>query len=120
MRLTSAFRIGFRMTKPLSQKTGMETTQPISSIASCGCFSPTSRITISASFSAAPVFSSTVPMKAPRMITIPMEVNVPEKPEPITDGSPLTLLPSSRVLSTSGMPAMIPSSRETPMIARNG
>ena len=109
MRRTSALRMGFRITKPLSQKTGTETTQPISSIASWGFFSPTSLITISASFSAAPVFSRTVPMNAPRMITIPMEVKVPEKPAPMTPGIPV-----------SGIPATIASSREIPMIARKG
>ena len=109
VRLTRALRMGFRITKPLSQKTGMETTQPISSMASCGFFSPTRRITISASFRAAPVFSSTVPMKAPRMMTIPMEVKVPEKPEPMTPG-----------ISFSGMPATMASNREIAIIARKG
>ena len=64
---------------------------------------------MSASFSAAPVFSSTVPMKAPRIITLPMDVNVPEKPAPMMPG-----------ISVSLMPATIASRSETPMIARNG
>jgi len=34
--LTSALRMGFKMTKPESQNTGMETTQPISSTARTG------------------------------------------------------------------------------------
>ena len=86
VRFTRALRMGFRMTKPESQNTGMETTQPMSSMASSGCFSPTREMTMSASFSAAPVFSSTAPMKAPRMMTMPMEEKVPEKPAPMTPG----------------------------------
>ena len=109
VRLTSALRMGLRMTKPLSQKTGMDTTQPISSMASSGFFSPTREMTMSASFSAAPVFSSTEPMKAPRMMTMPMEVKVPEKPAPMTPG-----------ISRRGMPARIARTREMPMIARKG
>ena len=38
VRRTIAFRMGSRITKPLSQKTGMETTQPMSSMASSGFF----------------------------------------------------------------------------------
>ena len=38
VRRTRARRMGSRITKPLSQKTGMETTQPISSMASSGFF----------------------------------------------------------------------------------
>ena len=84
VRLTRDLRIGLRMTKPESQNTGMETTQPINSIARAGRFLPTSLITISASLRAAPVFSKMEPISAPRIITIPMLVKVPEKPEPIT------------------------------------
>ena len=57
VRLTSALRIGLRITKPESQNTGMDTTQPISRIASSGRFLPTSLITRSASLNAAPVAS---------------------------------------------------------------
>ena len=97
VRFTSAFLIGFRITKPESQNTGIDTTQPISSMASSGWFLPTIWITISASFSAAPVFSRIVPMSAPRMITIPILVNVPEKPCPITFARPSVTVPSSAV-----------------------
>ena len=96
VRRTIARRIGSRITKPLSQNTGIDTTQPISSIASAGRFCPTRRMTRSASFSAAPVFSSTAPMKAPRMMTIPMEVNVDANPLPITPGICFSGIPASR------------------------
>lgn len=36
VRFTNAFRIGFKITNPESQNTGMETTHPISSIANSG------------------------------------------------------------------------------------
>ena len=58
----------------------MDTIQPMMSIASSGCFLPTSRTTQSDILSAAPDTSSSVPTSAPRMITMPMLVNVPEKP----------------------------------------
>ena len=80
VRLTSALRMGLRITKPESQKTGMETTHPISSMARTGFFSPTRLMTMSASFRAAPVCSRMLPIRAPRIITIPMDVKVPEKP----------------------------------------
>ena len=88
VRRTSALRMGFRITKPESQNTGMETTQPMSCTATIGLLLPTRRIIISASFSAPPVFSNTVPIIAPRMMTMPMLVNVPEKPCPITVARP--------------------------------
>ena len=97
VRFTSAFLIGFRITKPESQNTGIDTTHPISSMASSGWFLPTIWITISASFSAAPVFSRIVPMSAPRIITIPILVNVPEKPCPMTFARPSVTVPSSAV-----------------------
>ena len=88
VRRTSALRMGFRITKPESQNTGMETTQPMSCTATTGLLLPTRRIIISASFSAPPVFSNTVPIIAPRMMTMPMLVNVPENPCPITVARP--------------------------------
>ena len=94
---TRALRIGFRITKPESQKTGIETTQPMSSMARTGWFLPTSLMTMSASFSAAPVCSRILPIRAPRMMTIPILENVPEKPAPMTDARPETFVPSSRV-----------------------
>ena len=109
VRRTIARRIGSRITKPLSQNTGIDTTQPIISIASAGRFCPTRRMTRSASFSAAPVFSSTAPMKAPKMMTIPMEVNVDANPLPITPG-----------ICFSGIPASSASTSEMSRMARNG
>ncbi len=102
VRLTSALRMGFRMTKPLSQKTGMETIQPISIIASSGRFLPTILTTVSAILSAAPVFSSRLPTSAPRMMTMPMLVKVPEKPWPMMPG-----------IFTSSMPATMARSSDT-------
>lgn len=120
VRRAIALRMGFRTTKPLSQNTGMETIQPMSSMASSGCFLPTSLTTQSAILSAAPVLSSSVPTRAPKMITMPMLENVPEKPAPMTLAMPLTVLPSASVVLTSGIPAIRPNTREMAMIARNG
>lgn len=108
------------MTNPESQKTGIETTHPISSIANTGLFFPTSFITISASFNAAPVFSRTELTNSPKMITMPILEKVPENPAPITLARPLIFVPSSSVLSTNGIPATRPNRREINIIARNG
>ena len=120
VRRVIALRMGFRTTKPLSQNTGMETIQPISSMAISGCFSPTSLTTQSAIFRAAPVLSSRVPTRAPKMITMPMLENVPEKPAPIAFAIPLTVLPSASVVLTRGIPAIRPKIREMAMMERNG
>ena len=101
--------MGSRITKPESQKTGIETTQPMSSIAMSGCFFPTILTTISASLSAPPVFSRIVPMIAPRMITIPMDEKVPEKPAPIMEG-----------IFPRGIPTMSARMSEIAMRAMNG
>ena len=97
------------MTNPLSQKTGIETIQPISMMAISGCFLPTILTTASARRMAPPVFSRKKPIIAPRMMTMPMLEKVPEKPAPIVPG-----------ISASGMPTMIASSSATPMMARKG
>ena len=120
VRLTMALRMGFRMTKPESQNTGMETIQPMSAMAISGCFLPTSLTTMSASLNAPPVASRMEPTSAPRMMTMPMLVNVPEKPAPMTDAMPETFVPSSSVWSTSGMPATRPNTSETSMMEMNG
>ena len=112
--------MGFSTTNPESQNTGMDTTHPISSIASSGCFGPTSFTTISASFSAAPVASRNVPIMAPKMITIPMLVNVDENPLPITVAIPSMVLPSASVTAANGIPPISPSTSETSKIERNG
>ncbi len=93
VRRTKALRIGFKMTKPESQKTGMETIQPMMSMAISGCFFPTALTTTSAILSAAPVFSSKVPTKAPRMITMPIDLKVAEKPSPMILGISAKLSP---------------------------
>jgi len=46
--------------------------------------------------------------------------NVPEKPAPMTLARPLIFVPSSRVLSTIGIPAMMPRTSEMHMIETNG
>lgn len=78
-------------------------------IASSGFFFHTSVTTTSAILSAAPVFSSRVPTSAPKIITMPILVNVPEKPAPITPG-----------MSLSGIPAITPKIRDTAIIDRKG
>ena len=120
VRRTSALRIGSRMTKPESQNTGIETTQPMSCTAMTGLSLPTRWIIISASFKAPPVFSSTVPIIAPRMMTMPMLVNVPENPCPMTVARPYCIVPSASLWSMSGMPATSPSASATNMIEING
>ena len=94
---TIALRMGFRMTKPESQNTGMETIQPMSSMAISGCFLPTRDTTMSASLNAPPVASRMEPTRAPKIMTMPMLVKVPEKPAPITEAMPETVVPSSSV-----------------------
>ena len=64
---------------------------------------------MSASFSAAPVFSSTVPMIVPKMMTMPMLLNVPLKPTPIIAG----------ILDRS-IPATIASTKDILISAKNG
>ena len=61
-----------------------------------------------------------LPIKAPRIITIPILVNVPENPAPITLAMPCVTLPSSAVTFTSGIPAISPRIRDTVIIERNG
>ena len=117
---TRALRIGLRITNPESQKTGIDTTHPISSIARTGCFLPTILITMSASLRAAPVCSRMLPIRAPRIITIPMEVKVPEKPCPITVAIPALVVPSSSLMSAIGIPAIRPRTSEINMIEMNG
>ena len=121
MRWISALRIGLRMTKPESQNTGIDTTQPIICTAVSGRFWPTRRITMSASLNAAPDFSSAAPISAPKMMTMPMLVKVPEKPCPITVAMPAAAsLPSGPFWSTSGTPATTPNTSDTARIARKG
>ena len=64
---------------------------------------------MSASFRAAPVCSRTVPIRAPRMMTMPMELKVPEKPAPMTPA-----------ISPRGIPARRARIRETLMMDRKG
>lgn len=58
-----------RITYPQSQKTGMDTIQPIMDIAIAGWRSPSSLRTTSAIFTAAPDFSRIFPIIVPKMIT---------------------------------------------------
>lgn len=69
VRWASARRIGLRMTKPESQKTGIDTFQPMSWMARTGRFLPIRCTIASASRKAPPVTSRTMPISAPRMIT---------------------------------------------------
>ena len=115
VRRTSAFRMGFRMTNPLSQNTGMDTIHPMINTARLVLFFPTRRTTQSAIFRAAPVFSSRVPIKAPMMITIPMLVNVPANPALTTSA-----IPNTFPCFTRGIPPIRPKITETPRIARKG
>ena len=115
VRRTKAFRIGFRITKPLSQKTGMDTIQPIMRTARDVLFFPTSRTTQSAILSAAPVFSKRAPTSAPIMMTMPMLLKVPAKPALTTSAIPRTL-----PVLTKGMPPIMPKITETVKMDRKG
>ena len=108
VRFTMALRMGFRTTKPESQNTGMEMIQPMSMMASSGFFCPTSLTTLSLIFRAAPVFSRTRPISAPKIITIPMLEKVPEKPAPMVEGISFSSRESSARI------------RDTPRMERKG
>ena len=69
-----------RMTKPESQKTGMDTIQPMMLMARAGRFSPTCRRTVSAMVTAPPLLSSIAPMIVPNRMTMLMERHVFPKP----------------------------------------
>ena len=69
-----------RITKPESQKTGMETTQPVRPRTMSQFFTPTALRMVSAMHLAAPLFSRKIPMMQPKPITMPMLVIVPPKP----------------------------------------
>lgn len=75
---------------------------------------------MSASFSAAPVFSRMEPISAPRMITMPILLKVPEKPAPMTVGMPEMVVPSTFFTSVIGIPAISANTTDTAMMARNG
>ena len=69
-----------RMTKPESQKTGMETTKPVRPRTTSQFLTPTSFRMVSAILFAAPDFSRKIPMIQPKPMTTPMEAMVPPKP----------------------------------------
>jgi hypothetical protein len=54
------------------------------------------------------------------MMTIPMDVKVPEKPCPMTVAMPDLVEPSSSLVSTMGMPAIRPSRRDIHMMETKG
>jgi hypothetical protein len=71
--LTASDRLrGDKMTKPESQKTGMDTTAPVRLIASEERASPISLMTVLAITRAPPPFSRITPMIVPAAMTIPM------------------------------------------------
>ena len=83
------------MTKPESQKTGMETTAPVTAMASAERASPSTLSTASAITRAPPFRSRMKPMMVPAAMTMPMLLKVPPKPDvmaPITSlaGNPAT------------------------------
>lgn len=78
-RLANAFLKLDKLTKPESQKTGMDTIKPIMLMASCGLLGPTILNTTSAIRNAAPSFSKMVPIIVPKTMTSPMLVISPPK-----------------------------------------
>gem|GEM_PF-4512927 len=104
----SALITGFKMTKPESQKVGMETTPPVRAVARGARLMPTILRMESAIFCAPPVISSTSPMMTPQTITMPMFCIVPPNPD-------ATMFASSE----SGMPAATPSISDTMSRERN-
>ena len=121
VRRRKALRIGSKITKPLSQNTGIETTQPMIMMANSGCFFPTSLTTISANLMAAPVRSKRTPIRAPRMMTIPIPAKVELKPAPMMVAMPC-LAGVSAVAATSikGRPTTKPKPKATPIMAKKG
>ena len=86
---------GLTNTNPLSQKTGIDTIQPISNIASLGKRRPTVRSTARAMATAAPVLSRILPIMVPKIITNPMPVKMLEKPRPTVSGRVCNGMPSA-------------------------
>ena len=101
--------MGLSTTKPESQKTGMETTQPIIAIESTGCLLPKSFIMQSAILSAAPLCSKMVPISVPKIMTRPMPAKILEKP-----------LPMRVVICGRGIPDTIPKMSAVRSIAIKG
>ena len=69
-----------RITKPESQNTGMETTQPVRPSTTSQFFTPTALRMVSAMRLAAPLFSRKMPMIQPKPITTPILAIVLPKP----------------------------------------
>ena len=79
VRFTSALRMGLRITNPESQNTGMETTQPMTH-SQLRPFFPHHTDDHIRQLQCRACGLGIVPMSAPRMMTMPMLVNVPENP----------------------------------------
>ena len=74
-----------RITKPESQNTGMETTQPVRPSTMSQFFTPTALRMVSAMHFAAPLFSRKIPMIQPKPMTTPILVIVLPKPAVTVD-----------------------------------
>ena len=74
------FARGESITKAESQKTVIETKQPVTARPNAACFSPVVFKILCAIVSAAPLFSSKAPITVPMAITTPMPEIVPPNP----------------------------------------
>ena len=101
--LEIAFAMGLTMTKPESQKIGMETMKPVSAIAQCSRFLPNSLIKVSAIRSAAPVLSKICPIMTPKPMMIPILPRVPPKPLIMDLGTSEAGIPPTRPITTAAM-----------------
>ena len=84
-----------RMTKPESQKTGIDTTTPERPRTTSACLTPTSFRMVMAMRLAAPLFSRNMPMIPPKPITMPMLAMVLPKPDVTVLMATLSRLPLS-------------------------
>ena len=101
VRRENSFAREDRMTKPESQKTGMETTKPVRPRTTSARLTPTSFRMVIAIRLAAPLFSKKIPMMQPKPMTIPMLVMVPPKPPVTVLMATLNRLPPSLPVPTS-------------------
>ena len=101
--LEIALAIGLTITKPESQKMGIETMKPVSAIAQCSRFLPNSLMKVRAIRSAAPVLSKIWPIMTPKPMMMPMLPSVPPKPLMIDFGTSAAGMPPTRPITTAAI-----------------
>ena len=101
--LEIALAMGLTMTKPESQKMGMETMKPVRAMAQCSRFLPKSLMKLSAIRSAAPVLSKICPIMTPKPMMMPMLPSVPPKPLMMDLGTSAAGKPPTRPMTTAAI-----------------